>query len=149
MNTSFDFNDTDALERYLARGTNASDRDLSIEFEIEQFQPEKLPVKSNLITYWESKKFENPRLYEIAMILNAIPPTEVEIERDFSYLEFIYTPRRYKLSPDLLEAILIIHLNSDLFFIIKKEELSKVLDAFINAENSEHGMQQENEKSPK
>lgn len=157
LNMSFNFNDTDALERYLARGTNASDtesptaihrdigRDMSIEFEIEQFQPEKLPVKSNLITYWESMKFENPRLYEIAMILYAIPPTEVEIERDFSHLEFIYTSRRYKLSPDLLEAILVIHLNSDLFFIIKQEELSKIVDA----ENFVQNMQQENEKSPK
>lgn len=157
LNMSFNFNDTDALERYLARGTNASDtdsptavhrdinRDLNMQFEIEQFQPEKLPVKSNLITYWESEKFKKPQLYEIATILYAIPPTEVEIERNFSQLEYIYTSRRYKLSPDLLEAILIIHLNSDLFFIIKKEELSKVADTFINAENFE----QENEKSPK
>lgn len=143
MNMEFNFNDTDALERYLDRETNTDSptaihrdrREVDIELEIELFQPEKLPVKTNLIVYWESVKSENPRLYEIAMILYAIPPTEVEVERDFSHLEYIYTSRRYKLSPDLLEAILMIHLNTDLFKIIKEEELSKVA-SLTNVENS-------------
>lgn len=80
-----------------------------------------------LIDYWNSVKSELKQLYELAKCIYAIPPTEVEIERDFSQLNFIYTQRRHNnLSEKNLTEILLIHLNEDLFFIVKEEELLKL-----------------------
>lgn len=97
---------------------------MDIENEIRLFQPHKhLPSDASVIEFWNSMREKNVRLYELAMAIYAIPPTEVQIERDFSKLEFIFSQRRQFLSSDLLEAILLIHLNKDIFFRIKEEEL--------------------------
>lgn len=129
LNLSIDFNISEQLDEYLARGTHVTAPTANdIEDEIELFQPDKLPTNESVIDFWERNKEEFPRLYELAVILYAIPPTEVQIERDFSDLEFIFSPRRYHLAPDLLDAVLVIHLNKDLFQEIKKDELANVLN---------------------
>lgn len=66
-------------------------------------------------------------MYELARCIFAIPPTEVEIEKNFSNLNFIFTQRRQHLSEDHLDAILQIHLKKDLFFILNEEELVELL----------------------
>lgn len=134
---SIDFDDHTIVDKYLSRsnqsqslepneqGTNR--HDLYIEQEIELFQPEKLPSNASIISYWESVKEQNNQLYQLAMIIYAIPPAETQIERDFSTLEFIFSQRRQCLSSDQLEAILTINLNSDLFYAIKEEKILKML----------------------
>lgn len=98
LQLSLEFNNTDALEMFLTRNDNAFDMetftmDCDIETELVMFQPEKVSVKTNLMEYWESLKSKHPRLYEMAQVLYAIPPTEVETERDFSHLEHVYSAR--------------------------------------------------------
>lgn len=139
LNTSVEFDKLD-LDKYLDCGAMIPNigssslspdhigRTMNIESEIESFQPDKLSTDESVIEYWDSVKEEHPRLYEIALILYAIPQTEVQIERDFSSLEFIFNPRRFQLSPELLEAALTIHLNAGLFKIIKSEELYNLRD---------------------
>lgn len=133
LNLSIDFDNPDILNDYLslnesARGVQIPKvlHDMNIEAEIELFQPEKLPSDASVIAFWQSHKEQNERLFELAMVIFAIPPTEVQIERDFSLLEFIFSQRRQSLSSELLEAILSINLNSDIFNIIKDEELTNV-----------------------
>lgn len=133
LNVSIDFDDHAILDKYLS-GSNlqreepANDRhDFCIEHELELFQPEKLSAETSIISYWESMKDQNEQLYQLAMAVYAIPPAETQIERDFSTLEFIFSQRRQCLSPENIEAILTINLNSDIFHAIKKQKLSNVL----------------------
>lgn len=132
--------DPNVLNEYLTRGmANSSsndcennsknlnaDTDGDIRFLLEAFDPEWLPANESVLSYWENAKESHPLLYKLAMAVYAVPPTEVQIERDFSKLENILTSRRLKLEPDTLEAILMLHLNKDLFYAIKEEELNNL-----------------------
>lgn len=73
--------------------------------------------------YWESVKETHFELYDLAMIIFSVPPTEVQIERDFSSLKHIFTDRRYNLTQKRLESILLIHLNKDLFYKVNKRQI--------------------------
>lgn len=57
------------------------------------------------------------------MVVYGIPPTEVQIERDFSALNFVFSNRRCMIQEERLEDIMVIHLNPDLFYEVKEEEL--------------------------
>lgn len=76
----------------------------------------RLHSNTNILEYWENKKTELPELYAIASIVNAIPPTQCQIERDFSTLSLVFNNKRFNLDQLLLEAILLIKLNPDLFY---------------------------------
>lgn len=99
---------------------------VDIEIELDLFQPAPIPIKSSVIEYWESVKEEHKSLYELAMVIFSIPPTEVQIERDFSLLEFMFTNRRTTLTESRLEDIFLIHLNKDLFFKVNSEDLEEM-----------------------
>lgn len=128
LNVSIDFDNSLALDEYLSSNESQVNRmvisSTDIRTELELFSPERMKPDESILLFWESSKIENKRLYEIAKVIYAIPPTEVDIERDFSKLNFIFTQRRQCLSEELLESILVIHLNSDLFYTIKNEELN-------------------------
>lgn len=127
---NIDFNNPQVLNEYLSH--NSTDQDMQqhcdIELEIELFQPEKLPCDASIISYWQSMKEKNKDLYKLAMVIYGIPGSETQIERDFSLLEFIFNQRRYCLSPDMIEAILCINLNPEIFYQIKNEKLSKSIE---------------------
>lgn len=135
-NLSIDFDDSIQLNKYLEKTPMQNhpteerslerNRNLDIEMEINLFDPPRLSSNASILSYWESIKESNERLYQLATAIFAIPPTEVSIERDFSRLGYIFTNRRSQLSQHLLEDILLIHLNSDLFYNIKTEELNKI-----------------------
>lgn len=90
---------------------------------LESFNPPAVSSKIDVVTYWQQEKVNNKTLYELAMIVFAIPPTEVQIERDFSKLSFVFNKLRCKLTEERLEDIMIINLNNDLFYEVKKEQL--------------------------
>lgn len=90
---------------------------------LDSFDPPAVSAKTDVVSYWEREKENNEILYELAMTVFAIPPTEVQIERDFSKLSFIFNELRCKLTEERLEDIMIINLNDDLFYEIKKEQL--------------------------
>lgn len=99
---------------------------VDIEEELNLFDPEPISPNTSILDYWISQKSQHAHLFKLATCIYAIPPTEVEIERDFSKLNFVFTQRRHSLSEKNLKAIMRIHLNKDLFFLIKEEELQKV-----------------------
>lgn len=84
-------------------------------FEKEAVKEDRLPSSTNIIEFWESMKVEFPELFVLACIVYAIPPTQCDIERNFSALSFIFNNKRYKLLQCILEAIMLIRLNPDLF----------------------------------
>lgn len=131
-NPDIDFDDPQLLNKYLSTNQNESidvdiERiDMDIERELELFDPESMSTDKCIIEFWNSQEKQHKNLYTLAKCIYAIPPTEVEIERDFSQLNFILTQRRQNLSEENLEAILHIHLNKDLFYVIKEAELTKL-----------------------
>lgn len=77
----------------------------------------------SIFKFWAEKKNKNPVLYELAMVIHAIAPTQVTVERNFSVLAYVYNARRSNLSQKLLENILMIVLNADLFEIVNEENI--------------------------
>lgn len=93
--------------------TNCTNDDLQIE--LENFSRiSRSHAETNIRSFWKTKKFEYPILYELSQIVFAVPPTEVAVERNFSALDFILTKRRNRLSDRNLEIILFLKLNSKL-----------------------------------
>lgn len=81
----------------------------------------------SILKFWDSKKKTYPLLYEIAMVIFAIAPTQVTIERLFSVFAHIFNDYRTSLSQRLLEDILMICLNPDLFDEVNAEDINYLL----------------------
>lgn len=80
----------------------------------------RMKSSESVCTFWEKSKEEfGPELYELASIIHSIPPTQASVERNFSALKFMLTDRRYNLAEDLLESLLLIHLNRDVYELVK------------------------------
>lgn len=129
----FSFNGRDELNKLISQNENAADilqdpienaNTLNIEDLLHQFQHNVHTVESSVLEFWNTRK-DSP-LYKVAMAIFSIPPTQVQIERDFSSLGHVFGARRYRLSQELLQAILLLHLNKDVFFVVKKQLLEKV-----------------------
>ncbi|KAK3922307.1 Zinc finger BED domain-containing protein 4 [Frankliniella fusca] len=93
---------------------------------IEEYDSTKpLPLKSDVLKFWESKRLIWPELYELAMIVLAIPATQVSVERLFSALRFILRPQRFALSSNNVDDIVFLHANADLVREVAQEYLSE------------------------
>ncbi|XP_033221199.1 zinc finger BED domain-containing protein 4-like [Belonocnema kinseyi] len=73
------------------------------------------PESCDLLAYWKDKKHTWPELHELAMIVLATPATQVSVERLFSGMRYIFSTLRGNLKGDILDAILLIRCNSDIF----------------------------------
>lgn len=82
--------------------------------------------RHSILEYWEGQKDANPILYQLASMVNTIPPTQVTVERAFSILSIVYYAKRTRLAPDLLQHILLIKLNRDLVADINAEDTEKL-----------------------
>lgn len=124
-NISFDFNPTSELDNLLnqnSESSNAFSNNDDIASILDAFDEEQISSQSSILEYWEANKNKRPKLYQLAKIVYAVPPTEVPIERDFSRLNYIFSDRRCQLQSERLEDIMIINLNSEIFFEVKAEE---------------------------
>lgn len=90
--------------------------DDSIVNEIKKFGlVKRSPLCVKPIDFWAQNKSTFKEVYELAKIINAVPVTQVTVERAFSSLSFILTALRNSLSADTLEDILLIRLNKEIF----------------------------------
>lgn len=72
-------------------------------------------LDQHAIKFWAERKSSHKELYELSLITNSVPITQVSVERAFSSLAFILSPLRNSLAQDTLENILLIRLNRDVF----------------------------------
>lgn len=91
--------------------------------------------KTSILKFWEEQKENFPEIHVIANILLGIPPSQAAIERAFSQFGFVYECHRTQLSPDLLEAILLIKLNKDLAHSVFNDDQTKLKHDFDLMEN--------------
>lgn len=126
---NLDFDEQKAISEHfnLNQNTNIS-MNVDIETIIDMFSPELMPVNSSVLEFWESMKENESQLYKLAMVVFSVPPTEVQIERDFSRLKFIFSDRRHSLTQQRLEEILLLHFNKDLFYEVNKEKINELCD---------------------
>lgn len=98
---------------------------------LDDFNPPRMRSQESVIKFWADLKEEENAYHEItevALVVMAIPPSEIETERDMSALSFIFTELRNKMDENLLEDILLIYLNKDLFNQVKAEQISEILN---------------------
>lgn len=100
--------------------------------EYEQAASANFDLKKPILEYWEERKDEMPVIYELACIINCIPPTQAAVERSFSMLNFIYTCRRYSLGDIILQAILTVKLNESLLRQVNKLDLEQAASEETN-----------------
>lgn len=77
---------------------------------------ERVDSSQNVVEYWNHLKTKKPELYKISQIIFSVASAETTAERNFSTLKFILNRLRTNLSDGELEKILLIKLNSELFF---------------------------------
>lgn len=104
-----------------------------IELSLDMFNPEPISSENSVLEFWANEEKNHPDLHKLAMVVYAIPPTEVENEREFSRLNFVFNDRRCKLQAERLEDIMILHINPEVFHLVKKEEI----DSSTNESNFE------------
>lgn len=134
---SFEFDEQEAITAHLQRDnstinyTSKRNQDnqhqvgVDVKKEIDIFNPDPLPPNTNVLEYWDKNK-DHP-LYDLAMIVFSVPPTEVQIERDFSTQDFMFTKRRGNICHSRLEDIFVIHLNNDLFYEVMRGDIAQLL----------------------
>ncbi|XP_055593713.1 uncharacterized protein LOC129744950 [Uranotaenia lowii] len=69
----------------------------------------------NPFQHWLNRKHTHPELYQVAMVVLAVPSNQVTVERSFSALGLVLSERRTELAEDTLSNILLIKLNKDVY----------------------------------
>lgn len=136
---SLEFNAHDALDQFLTDGNQMESNEHNNEIDIEQllrlFDPAAISSGEDVLQFWQDFKHEHKELYELAVVVFAVPPTEVQLERDFSKLNFVFSNRRCSLTTERLDDIMIINLNADLFYEVKREDLENIQRCSLNVNN--------------
>lgn len=131
-NFGSDFDEDAELNKYLAQSgqnevhisqENTSAARTRIDSIIDAFNPDILPTKNSVLQFWFSVKNAHPELYKLSLIIYSVSPTEVQIERDFSKMGYIFNDRRCALIQERLEDIMMINLNSNLFYSVQADEM--------------------------
>lgn len=96
----------------------------------EQFTAgERMKSNESIHNFWEKNKSRfGQELYDIAVTIFSIPPTQASVERYFSALKYFFNDHRYNLSEDLLEYCMLIHLNPEFFEIVKTERINCLIN---------------------
>jgi hypothetical protein len=72
---------------------------------------DKKPLDTDVIQYWYNKRFTDPTLSKLALILHGVPATQVSVERCFSILKFILSDYRTNIRSDTLSDLMLLKLN--------------------------------------
>lgn len=80
----------------------------------------------SVFEFWECKKEVYPAIYKVACVVNAIPPSQVTVERAFSALNYIFSNKRCRLNQQTLENCLMIKLNPELAASINECDLNEI-----------------------
>lgn len=99
---------------------------LALEQDFNDFEEEEvLPHNTNILLHWEKKKKQYPKLYKLVNTIMSVPSTQNSVERDFSSFGFIYDAKRTLLDPAMLQNILLIRNNKDVFEEVVTDQLKK------------------------
>lgn len=84
-------------------------------------------AEGTIYDFWFKSENDFPELISLAEIIYAMSPTQVVVERAFSTLNHIFGPLRNQINNQLLEDILVICLNEDLFEIVNQDDITELI----------------------
>lgn len=84
-------------------------------------------AEGTIYDFWFKSENDFPELVSLAEIIYAMSPTQVVVERAFSTLNHIFGPLRNQMNNQLLEDILVICLNDDLFEIVNQDDIAELI----------------------
>lgn len=106
--------EVDDFAQYLSVAGNGPDPS-NIRSRIELFLTRpSIHYKTDIFDYWDKIRLEEPELYKLRIALFSVAVTQVDVERSFSSLQFVFNNFRSRLSVDVLSQLLILRLNSEL-----------------------------------
>lgn len=84
-------------------------------------------IKDPVMKFWVDNEKKYEVLRSLADIIHAIPSNQCCTERAFSSLSYIRNKYRMSLSPQNLSNVLMIRLNKDVYYSLRKERIRKIL----------------------
>ncbi|XP_011172858.1 uncharacterized protein LOC105205238 [Solenopsis invicta] len=88
----------------------------------------RIPRKTNILKFWQEKSMTQPELYNLAMIVLAVPATQVSVERLFSGLKLVLSSLRTNVEAILEDQLLVranrIFVNKDDRELVEKRSLT-------------------------
>lgn len=93
---------------------NFSEVDLKIKLLSIANASQRLDSKTDVLKLWESRRYDDPELYLLAITALAVPCTQVSVERCFSGLKLLLEDHRLRLSASKLDDLMIIRFNMNL-----------------------------------
>lgn len=70
----------------------------------------RIPKDNDLLVFWESKRYAESELYELACVVLSAPVTQVSVKRLF--LKHIVSHLRYNLQMHLIDDIMVVRCNA-------------------------------------
>lgn len=108
------------MERKKMEKLDTSQTTIEIKDKLRAFDAEWCVYRKDVlhtIDFWKQMNLKKkyPELYQLAVLVNAVPVTQVTVERAFSIVAFILSSRRCQLAEKTLSDILLVRLNKQLF----------------------------------
>lgn len=88
---------------------------INIDKILREFDHQREPHNISVLEFWEKNKSIHPILYKLSSTVYTIPPTQTSVERNFSAFALVLTSLRTRLGDAILENILIIKTNKEIF----------------------------------
>lgn len=90
--------------------------------------------EGTIYDFWIQHEHIFPEIFHLSQLVLSICPTQAIVERAFSTLSYLFPSRRNRLNEDLLNDILIISLNEDLFKLVNEEDRNIIRNENVCAE---------------
>lgn len=84
--------------------------------ELQKYEAIRQAPYQKSVDFWKQERETFPLLYNLAVIVNAIPATECRIEQNFSGFNYIYNCYRNSLKPSNVSDVLMVRLNKEVFY---------------------------------
>lgn len=88
-------------------------------------------IHQPVMNFWIENSHKYPLLRPLADILHAVPSNQCCTERGFSGLSYIRSKFRMCMQPQNVSNVLMVRLNKDIFYTLRKERVQHILDKVI------------------
>lgn len=106
---------------------NNSNRLLDILTQYENEKP--YNIKEPVMKFWQENESKYRLLRPLADVIHAVPSNQCCTERGFSSLSYVRSKYRMSLSPQNLSNVLMVRLNKDVFYSLRKEGVDKIINS--------------------
>lgn len=83
-------------------------------------------LKKSALDQW--KELKKHPLYPLSNVTNAAPSTQSVVERANSSLNFVFSNRRCNLSKEVLDDIMVVHLNEGVFYALSSSDWQVIIN---------------------